>query len=52
MTMSEAGQDLVAMLQEWLENEGLAPELVTMDPNEVTIIVEIDADHVAEWSMS
>ena len=51
MSMSEETQDLVAMLREWLTAKGLAPEVVTASPYEDTIIVEIDTDFVAEWSM-
>lgn len=51
MTMSEETQDVVAMLAEWLTEQGLTADLVTSSPDESTIIVEIDTDFVAEWSM-
>ena len=51
MTMSEETQDVVAMLAEWLNEHGLTADLVTSSPDESTIIVEIDTDYVAEWSM-
>ena len=51
MTMSEDTQVLVALVSEFLNEHGLTADLVTSNRNEETIIIEIDADFVAEWSM-
>ena len=51
MTTSEDTQDLVAQVAEFLNGHGLTADLVTSSQNEETIIIEIDADYVAEWTM-
>ena len=51
MTTSEDTQDLVAQVAEFLTDNGLAADLVTSSQDEDTIIIELDADFVAEWSM-
>ena len=49
--MGEDTQVLVAAVEAFLNEHGLTAELVTASRNEETIIVEIDADFVADWSM-
>ena len=51
MTTSEDTQDLVAQVAEFLTEHGLTADLVTSSQDEDTIIIEIRADYVAEWSM-